>query len=115
MSTSPSSSAMQDTAFGKYRLIAKLGHGGMAEVFLAVVTGPAGFNKLQVVKKLRHELTDDAEHLSMFLDEARLAARLNHRNVVQTFEVGEEAAATHPAAERGLGLLARRGRHRARP
>lgn len=91
MSTSPSSSAMQDTAFGKYRLIAKLGHGGMAEVFLAVVTGPAGFNKLQVVKKLRHELTDDAEHLSMFLDEARLAARLNHRNVVQTFEVGEEA------------------------
>ncbi len=81
---------MQDTAFGKYRLIAKLGHGGMAEVFLAVVTGPGGFNKLQVVKKLRHELTEDAEHLAMFLDEARLAARLNHRNVVQTFEVGEE-------------------------
>lgn len=81
---------MQDTAFGKYRLIAKLGHGGMAEVFLAVVTGPAGFNKLQVVKKLRNELTEDPEHLAMFLDEARLAARLNHRNVVQTFEVGEE-------------------------
>jgi serine/threonine-protein kinase len=81
---------MQDTAFGKYRLIAKLGQGGMAEVFLAVVTGPAGFNKLQVVKKLRSELTEDAEHLAMFLDEARLAARLNHRNVVQTFEVGEE-------------------------
>ncbi len=81
---------MQETAFGKYRLIASLGHGGMADVYLAVVTGPAGFNKLQVVKRLRQELTEDAEHLDMFLDEARLAARLNHANVVQTFEVGQE-------------------------
>jgi|GEM_PF-448199 len=108
---------MQDTAFGKYRLIAKLGQGGMAEVFLAVVTGPAGFNKLQVVKKLRRELTEDGEHLSMFLDEARLAARLNHRNVVQTFEVGEEADTYYITMEylEGAALNKVLGRARANP
>ncbi|HVY44497.1 MAG TPA: serine/threonine protein kinase, partial [Minicystis sp.] len=65
---------------GKYRLIAELGHGGMAEVFLAVVRGPAGFNKLVVVKQIRPQLAEDPEFLGMFLDEARLAARLSHPN-----------------------------------
>jgi len=76
--------------FGKYRPIAELGHGGMAEVFLAVASGPAGFNKLVVLKQIREQLADDPEFLAMFLDEARLAARLNHPNVVQTNEVGED-------------------------
>ena len=75
---------------GKYRLIAELGHGGMAEVFLAVVRGPAGFNKLVVIKQIRPQLAEDPEFLGMFLDEARLAARLSHPNVVQTNEVGQE-------------------------
>jgi serine/threonine-protein kinase len=90
---------MQETAFGKYRLIAILGHGGMADVYLAVVTGPAGFSKLQVIKRMRQELTEDEEHLAMFLDEARLAARLNHPNVVQTFEVGQEEGEYYLAME----------------
>jgi len=77
-------------SLGKYRLIAELGHGGMAEVFLAVVRGPAGFNKLVVLKQIRPQLAEDPELLGMFLDEARLAARLNHTNVVQTNEVGQE-------------------------
>src|SRR5689334_22978828 len=77
-------------SLGKYRLIAELGHGGMAEVYLAVVRGPAGFNKLVVVKQIRPQLAEDPEFLTMFLDEARLAARLNHPNVVQTNEVGQE-------------------------
>jgi eukaryotic-like serine/threonine-protein kinase len=75
---------------GKYRLIAELGHGGMAEVFLSVVRGPAGFNKLVVIKQIRPQLAEDPEFLGMFLDEARLAARLSHPNVVQTNEVGQE-------------------------
>jgi phosphate binding protein len=74
---------------GKYQLVARLGHGGMAEVFLAVARGPAGFNKLIVIKQLREALADDETFRSMFLDEARLAARLNHPNVVHTYEVGE--------------------------
>ncbi|WP_437577887.1 serine/threonine-protein kinase [Sorangium sp. So ce887] len=74
----------------KYRPIAEIGRGGMADVCLAVARGPAGFNKLVVLKRARVELCEDAEILAMFLDEARLAARLNHPNVVQTYEVGED-------------------------
>jgi len=60
---------------------------GLADVFLAAAMGPAGFHKLQVVKRLRPHLAEDPDLAAMFLDEARLAARLNHRNVVQTNEV----------------------------
>jgi serine/threonine-protein kinase len=62
----------------------------MANVYLAVAQGLAGFNKLVVLKLLRQHLATDAETLEMFLHEARLAARLNHPNVVQTYEVGME-------------------------
>ncbi|WP_437599415.1 serine/threonine-protein kinase [Sorangium sp. So ce590] len=75
-------------SLGKYRFIATLGHGGMADVHLAVAVGPAGFSKLQVIKRLRPNIADEPEFRDMLLDEARLAARLNHRNVVQTNEVG---------------------------
>ena len=74
---------------GKYQPIARLGQGGMADVYLALAHGPVGCNKLQVIKRLRANLAEEAEFLAMFLDEARLAARLNHPNVVQTNEVGE--------------------------
>src|SRR5262245_31280682 len=74
----------------RYRLIAEIGHGGMADVYLAVAQGPAGFNKLVVIKKTRKDLLAEADILAMFLDEARLAARLNHPNVVQTHEIGQE-------------------------
>lgn len=76
---------------GKYRLIAQLGKGGMAEVFLALARGPSGFSKLVVLKVLRplERTESDTNFVTMFLDEARLSARLNHLNVVQTYEVGE--------------------------
>jgi serine/threonine protein kinase len=78
------------TNFGKYRLVASLGQGGMANVYLAVVLGPAGFNKLLVVKALREDVLGNSdEFVHMFLDEARLSARLNHPNIVQTYEIGE--------------------------
>ena len=78
------------TTTAKYRPIAELGRGGMANVILAVVQGPGGFNKLQVIKRLREELAAQPEFLTMFLDEARLSARINHPNVVQTNEVGSD-------------------------
>ena len=74
---------------GKYQLLAVLGRGGMAEVFLALSRGAMGFDKLAVVKRLRDGMADDETFRAMFLDEARLAARLNHPNVVHTYEVGE--------------------------
>src|SRR4051812_12396895 len=92
MDGSPGSTGTGANSLGKYRLIAELGHGGMAEVFLAVVRGPAGFNKLVVIKQIRPQLAEDPEFLGMFLDEARLAARLSHPNVVQTNEVGQEGS-----------------------
>jgi serine/threonine-protein kinase len=76
---------------GKYRVIADLGQGGMANVYLAVARGPSGFNKLVVLKSLRTDFAVDSEFVGMFLEEARLAARLNHPHVVQTYEVADYA------------------------
>lgn len=75
---------------GKYRVLTELGRGGMANVYLAVAQGAAAVNKLVVLKALLPDMAAEPESLAMFLDEARLAVRLNHDNVVQTFEVGIE-------------------------
>ncbi|HET9955067.1 MAG TPA: protein kinase [Polyangiaceae bacterium] len=75
---------------GKYRLVAELGRGGAACVYLAVARGQSGINKLVVLKRLLPQLAEDPIAVSSFLDEARLAAQLNHPNVVQTYEVGSE-------------------------
>jgi serine/threonine protein kinase len=82
----------QYRVFSKYRLIARLGSGGMAEVFLAVTGSPRGFSKLQVLKVLRSDLPERerADFVRMFQDEGRLAARLSHPNIVQSHEVGSE-------------------------
>ena len=85
----PSSDVGQ--TFGKYFLMKKLAAGGMGEIFLAKQQGPAGFTKLLVVKKILAHLTENKEFIEAFLGEARLAAQMNHRNVVQVFELGEEA------------------------
>src|ERR1044071_7931490 len=75
---------------GKYRLLAELGQGGTANVYLAVARGPSGFNKLVVLKALKKNLSNDPEFRNMFLNEARLAARLNPPNIVQTNEGAED-------------------------
>ncbi len=77
---------------GKYLVLAELGRGGMAEVYLALSRGHNGFNKLVVLKLLRRHLAEDEDFLEMFLAEARLAARLNHANIVQTYEIGLEGS-----------------------
>jgi serine/threonine-protein kinase len=77
---------------GRYRLIAELARGGMGIVYLAIARGPAGFHKLLVIKELKPHLVEDRGILSMFLDEARLAARLSHEHIVQTVEVGSEGS-----------------------
>ena len=85
---------------GKYQLFASIGSGGMAEVFLGVARGPRGFNKIVVIKRLRTNLANEQENfVNMFLDEARLAARLNHPNIVSTYEVGEHESSLFIAME----------------
>lgn len=87
-------SILRDTptqlGLGRYRPIAKLGRGGMADVFLAMAHGPASVNKLVVVKRLRSFAEEEDRHVLMFMDEAKLSARMNHPNVVQTYEVGSD-------------------------
>lgn len=91
--------AAQKNVLDKYRVIAQLGRGGMADVYLAAAHGPGGFSKLLVVKVLQASLARDDEFLGMFRDEARLAARLNHPNIVQTYEVGESEGRHYIAME----------------
>jgi serine/threonine-protein kinase len=75
-------------ALGPFQLEARLGQGGMAEVFRARVFGASGFEKRVVVKTLREELVGEPELERMFLEEARLQARLSHRNLVQAHDCG---------------------------
>ncbi len=75
-------------SFKQYETVTSLGAGGMADVYLAVARGGQGFRKLVVIKKIRAPLSDDPELLHMFEQEARLAARLNHPNIVQTLDFG---------------------------
>src|ERR1700755_544464 len=101
-------------ALGKYQLVAEIARGGMGIVYLAMVQGPGGFNKLVVVKELKPELVEEPAFLTMFLDEARLAARLSHPNIVQTNEVGNAGDRYFMAMDyldgRGLDQIPRRSK-----
>ena len=70
----------------KYRLTQKIGSGGMAEVFRATGEGPEGFERAFVVKRILPRLSDAPEFVGMFVDEAKISARLLHPNIVQVFE-----------------------------
>jgi tetratricopeptide (TPR) repeat protein len=74
--------------YGKYLLIDKVGTGGMAELFMAKQTGLKGFEKVMAIKRILPHLTEDAEFISMFINEAKLAALLTHQNIVQIFDLG---------------------------
>ncbi|MEO8699480.1 MAG: serine/threonine-protein kinase [Kofleriaceae bacterium] len=82
-------SATTSHTFGKYSLVAKLATGGMAEIYLARLSGAAGFEKLVCIKRILPHLAKDATFVGMFLDEARIAAQISHPNVCQVFELGE--------------------------
>src|SRR5256886_14377644 len=74
---------------GRYELLKRLAGGGMGEVCLARQRGPAGFEKLLVIKTLLPHLCEDDEFIAMFKDEARLSAQLIHPNICQVFEFDE--------------------------
>jgi eukaryotic-like serine/threonine-protein kinase len=74
---------------GRYELITRIGQGGMAEVQLALQRGPAGFEKLVVVKLVHENLASQKPFVDMLLDEARVAALVKHPNVVDIYDLGE--------------------------
>ncbi|MBM4281886.1 MAG: serine/threonine protein kinase [Deltaproteobacteria bacterium] len=83
---------MKPTAWrrlGKYVLLGRLGAGGMGKIYLAHAPGPAGIDKLLIVKRLHGHLTGDPVLVTSFLDEARLSMALNHPHIVHTYDVGE--------------------------
>lgn len=92
-----SSSDARLERLGRYRLIATLARGGMGDVFVALSDG--GLDKLFVVKKLKTEFAADPLFVKMFQEEARIAARLSHPNIVQTIEVGTQDDAHYIAME----------------
>ncbi|HEX7840021.1 MAG TPA: serine/threonine-protein kinase, partial [Kofleriaceae bacterium] len=89
---------------GKYEIVALLALGGTAEIYLARISGAAWFEKYVVVKCLHDPLADDTEFVKMFLDEARLAAHLDHSNIVQTMELGEHDGRYYMVMEFLAGL-----------
>ncbi|MFW5925698.1 MAG: protein kinase domain-containing protein [Myxococcota bacterium] len=78
---------------GRYRVLRRLGKGGMAEVFLARSTGAEGIEKLLVVKRVLPSFAQSARFIAMFTSEAKVAVRLNHPNIVQVYgfeQVGDQ-------------------------
>ncbi len=79
----------QPVSFGKYMLLERISVGGMAEVFKAKYSGVEGFQKILAIKRILPSLTDDAEFIRMFIDEAKIAGQLNHANICQIYELGK--------------------------
>jgi serine/threonine-protein kinase len=105
----PSAVQQRETGrFGKYRLIDRIAVGGMAEIFLAHQQQEDGRETPVVIKRIRPHLSKHAAFLKMFLNEARLAAQLNHPNVVQIFDLGKIAESYFIAMEYVAGRDMRR-------
>ncbi|WP_437914352.1 protein kinase [Sorangium sp. So ce302] len=79
---------MLSETFGRYRLLERLGEGGMAEVFKAKSFGVEGFEKVLVIKRILPKLAEQGRFVDMFVHEAKLAVRLSHANIVQVFDLG---------------------------
>jgi serine/threonine protein kinase/DNA-binding NarL/FixJ family response regulator len=75
--------------FGQYEIIEKIASGGMAELYKARRTGVEGFQKIVAIKKILPHIADDEEFVTMFADEAKLAAQLNHPNIIHIYDLGK--------------------------
>jgi serine/threonine-protein kinase len=93
---------------GRYQILDRLATGGMAELFKATLTGEHGFEKLVVIKKILPHLAKDKSFVEMFIDEARITAQLDHRHIVQVFELDYDAGTPFIAMQYvdGLDVLA---------
>ena len=105
--------------FGRYLLLDRLGEGGMAQVYTAVIYGAEGFRRRFVIKRLRPELLNDPTVVAQFIDEANMASSLVHSNVVPVLDFGKVGDEYFLATEYILGrdldrVTARFGRRRAR-
>ncbi len=95
----PISVPLLPRAFGKYLLFDRIGRGGMAEIFLARMTTDLGASRRVVVKEILPELSADAGFTRMLVSEAKLAAKLSHRNIVRVLDLGRESGRLFIAME----------------
>jgi len=93
----------QPIRFGKYLLLDKIAVGGMAELFRAKITGAEGFEKLTAIKKILPHLTVEEDLVNSFIDEAKLAALLQHQNIVQIYDFGDMESSHFIAMEHLFG------------
>ena len=75
--------------FGKYHVLEKIAQGGMAEVYKVKTVGIAGFEKIQALKRILPSSAREPRFIRSFVDEARIAVELTHRNIVQVFDFGK--------------------------
>jgi hypothetical protein len=75
--------------FGKDHVLGRIARGGMAEIYKVKTVGIAGFEKVQALKRIRPHFAREPRFIRSFIDEARIAAELNHRNIVQVFDFGK--------------------------
>ncbi len=103
-----SDSSSTPKQIGRYTIVDRLAVGGMAELFKATLSGDHGFSKLVALKKILPHLAADKSFVEMFLDEARITAQLDHRHIVQVFELGTDADTPYIAMQfvDGLDVLA---------
>ncbi len=93
--------------FGRYKLLGRIGEGGMAEVFRALMTGPEGFERELVLKRILPRLSETGDFKTMFIREAKISALLLHPNIVQIYEFGEAEGAYFIAMENVQGVTLR--------
>ncbi len=79
---------LDDQKFGKYTLLNRIAQGGMAELYLAKLSGYEGFEKLVAIKRILPDLAEETNLIKAFIDEAKLAAFLQHPNIVQIYDFG---------------------------
>ena len=91
------------STLGRYELVREIGRGGFAAVWLARLPGPGGFEQRVAIKMIRTDIGTDPSFRNMFLDEARLAAHINHPNVASIFELGQEGDVLYMVMEHVVG------------
>jgi serine/threonine protein kinase len=107
------------SSFGNYTLLARVGLGGMAEIWLARQKGVQRFERVVVIKRILDSLANDESFVEMFLDEGRVAAQLSHPNIVQIFDLGEAEGAYYMVMEylhgEDLAIVARAAKGKGEP
>jgi serine/threonine protein kinase/ActR/RegA family two-component response regulator len=86
-------------AFGRYQLLEKIAAGGMAEVYKARMKGEEGFEKIVAIKRILPHMADNDDFITMFVDEAKLAAQLTHNNIIHIYDLGRVDAYHYIAME----------------